>query len=178
MGVEGMRVVEVEVEHDGRLTVWVSTEDADSAVCPGCQVPARRVHERVVTRPADVARAADPVVLVWLKRRWKCGNQACGRATFTESLPQVPSRARLTARLRDHAAHLVGELGVPVGPAAEESGVSWPTAHQAFTEQADAVLGRPLWPVRVLGIDETRRGRPRFLQDPQTGEYVQVKNVD
>ena len=67
---------------------------------------------------------------------------------------------------------------MPVGPAAAESGVSWPTAHQAFTEQADAVLGRPLWPVRVLGIDETRRGRPRFLQDPQTGEYVQVKNVD
>jgi len=112
--------------------------------------------------------------MVWLKRRWKCGNPACGRATFTESLPQVPARARLTARLRDHAAHLVGELGVPVDTAAEESGVSWPTAHQAFTEQADPVLCRPLWPVRVLGIDETRRGRPRFATDPDTGEYVQL----
>lgn len=174
LGVEGVRVVEVEVEHDGRLTVWVSTDDPDCAVCPSCQVPAQRVHERVVTRPADVRRAADPVVLVWLKRRWKCGNEACGRATFTESLSQVPSRARLTARLRGYGAHLVGELGVPVGTAAGESGVSWPTVHGAFTEQADTVLDQPLAPVRVLGIDETRRGRPRFTIDPDTGEYVQL----
>lgn len=174
LGVEGVRVVEVEVEHDGRLTVWVSTDDPDCAVCPSCQVPAQRVHERVVTRPADVRRAADPVVLVWLKRRWKCDNEACARATFTESLSQVPSRARLTARLREHGAHLVGELGVPVGTAAGESGVSWPTVHEAFTEQADTVLDQPLAPVRVLGIDETRRGRPRFTIDPDTGEYVQL----
>jgi transposase len=174
LGVEGLRVVEVEVEDDGRLTVWVSTDDPDCAVCPGCGVPAVRVHERVVARPADVRRGADPVVLVWLKRRWKCGNQDCGRATFTESLPQIPSRARLTARLREHGAHLVGELGVPVATAAQESGLSWPSVHEAFTEQADTVLQRPLWPVRVLGIDETRRGRPRFTTDPATGEYVQL----
>jgi transposase len=172
LGVEGMRVAEVEVEDDGRLTVWVATDDPGSAVCPGCGVSAERVHERVVGRPADVRRGADPVVLVWLKRRWKCQNQGCGRATFTESLPQVPSRARLTARLRDHAAHLVGELGVSVATAAEESGLSWPTVHEAFVEQADAVLDRPLRPVRVLGIDETRRGRPRFAVDADTGAYV------
>jgi len=28
-------------------------------------------------------------VLVWLKRRWKCDNPGCGRATFTEVVPQV-----------------------------------------------------------------------------------------
>jgi transposase len=61
-----------------------------------------------------------------------------------------------------------------VGTAAAESGVSWPTAHEAFIERADPVLARPLWPVRVLGIDETRRGRPRFTTDPDTGEYVQL----
>jgi transposase len=169
-----MRVLEVEVEEDGRLAVWVATDDPGSAVCPGCGVPAVAVHERVVTRPADVRRGADPVVLVWLKRRWKCRNPVCGRATFTESLPQVPSRARLTTRLREHAAHLVGELGVPVAAAAGESGLSWPTAHEAFSGQADAVLGRPLARVRVLGIDETRRGRPRFSLDPDTGAYVQL----
>ncbi len=174
LGVEGMRVVEVEVEDDGRLAVWVATDDPAAAVCPGCGVPAVRVHERVVTRPGDVRRGADPVVLVWLKRRWKCRNLGCGRATFTESLPQVPSRARLTTRLREHAAHLVGALGVPVARAAGESGLSWPTVHEAFTGQADTVLDRPLARVRVLGIDETRRGRPRFTLDPDTGAYVQL----
>jgi transposase len=174
LGVEGLRVVDVEIEDDGRVTVWVATDDPGAARCPGCGALAERVHERVVTRPADVRRGADAVGLVWLKRRWKCGNEDCGRATFTESLPQIPSRARLTARLRDRAAHLVGDLGVPVGTAAEESGVSWSTVHQAFAEQADTVLARPLAPVRVLGIDETRRGRPRFTTDPDTGEYVQL----
>jgi transposase len=130
LGVEGMRVVEVEVDDDGRLAVWVATDDPGSAVCPGCGVPAVLVHERVVTRPADVRRGADPVVPVWLKRRWKCRNPVCGRATFTESLPQIPSRARLTTRLREHAAHLVGQLGVPVATAAGESGLSWPTVHE------------------------------------------------
>ena len=174
LGVEGMRVVDVEVEVDGGLTVWVATDDPGAAVCPGCAVVAERVHERVVTRPADVARASDPVVLVWLKRRWKCGNPGCGRATFTESLPQVPAGARVTGRLRERAAHLVGELGVAVTTAAQASGVSWPTAHEAFAPAADAALDRPLEPVRVLGIDETRRGRPRFARDPATGQRVLV----
>jgi transposase len=174
LGVQGVRVVEVEAEAEdgGRLTVWVTTDDPGSAVCPGCGVCSVRVHERVVSWPADVRRAADPVVLVWLKQRWKCQNPECGRATFTEALPQIPPRARLTGRLRDHAARLVGELGMPVAATARESGLSWPTVHEQFIEQADAVLDRPLWPVRVLGIDETRRGRPRFTVDPDTGAYV------
>jgi transposase len=169
-----MRVVEVEVEADGGLTVWVTTCDPDAAVCPDCGVRAVRMHERAVTGPADVHRGADQVMLVWLKHRWKCQNEQCGRVTFTESLPQVPARARLTERLRDHAAHLVGEVGAPVATAARESGLSWPTVHEAFCGQADTVLDQPLHPVRVLGIDETRRGRSRFTLDADTGAYELV----
>jgi len=172
LGVEGLRVVEVEVEDDGGLSVWVVTCDPDAAVCPDCGERAERVHERVVRRPADVPRGAEAVVLVWVKHRWKCQNEECRRVTFSELLPQVPARARLTERLRDAAAHLVGELGVPVAAAAGESGLSWPTVHEAFCGQADTVLDRPLARVRVLGIDETRRGRPRYAIDPDTGAYV------
>jgi hypothetical protein len=93
----------------------------------------------------------------------------CGRATLTASLPQVPPGVRLTARLRDHAAHVVGDLGVPVATVASESGLSWPTVHEAFVEQADRVLDWPLGRVRVPGIDETRRGRARFTVAPDTG---------
>ena len=50
--------------------------------------------------------------------------------------------------------------------------VSWPVAHQAFARQADPVLGQPLSLVAYLGIDEHRRGRPRWRIDEETGEYV------
>src|SRR5204863_9309386 len=94
LGVEGLRVVEVEIEDDESLTVWVATDDPAAAVCPDCGLRSVQVHERPVTQPGDVHRAGNPVVLVWLKHRWKCRNEKCGRRTFTESLPQVPAGVR------------------------------------------------------------------------------------
>ena len=172
LGVEGVRVVEVDREDDGRVTVWVMTSDPDAVVCPGCQTPAERVHEQVATRPRDLPRGRDPGALVWLKRRWKCDNPGCARKTFTEVVPQVPAGVRLTERLRKQAAALVGEVGASVSVAAGVCGLSWPTTHQAFTNHAERVLSVPMRPVRVLGIDETRRGRPRFTRDPDTGACV------
>ncbi len=172
LGVDGVRVLEVDREDDGRVTVWVGTADPDAAVCPDCRTRAGRVHERVLTRPADLPRGRDRVTLVWLKRRWKCDHSDCARATFTEVVGQVPARARVTERLREHAGDLVGQLGAPVSTAAQACGLSWPTTHQGFIGQADPVLAAPLRPVTVLGIDETRRGRPRFTLDPDTGTWV------
>ena len=51
--------------------------------------------------------------------------------------------------------------------------MSWPTAHAAFIAHADAVLGDPA-PVRVLGIDETRRGKPRWTRDQASGRWVRT----
>jgi transposase len=106
LGVDGVQVVEVDRESDGRVTVWGVTSDPDAAVCPDCQTRAERVHERVVIGPRDLPRNRDPVAVVWLKRRWKCENPGCGRVTFTEVLGQVPAGARLTGRLREYAADL------------------------------------------------------------------------
>jgi transposase len=44
--------------------------------------------------------------------------------------------------------------------------------HQAFARQADPVLGQPPSLVAHLGIDEHRRGRPRWRIDADTGEYI------
>jgi transposase len=172
LGVDGVRVLEVDREDDGRVTVWVGTSDPAASVCPDCRTRAGRVHERVLTRPRDLPRGRDQVELVWLKRRWKCANPGCERATFTEVVGQVPARARLTGRLREHAADLVGHLGAPVSTAAGVCGLSWPSTHQGFTDQVDPVLAAPLGAVRVLGIDETRRGRGRFTRDPDTDTWV------
>ena len=107
-----------------------------------------------------------------MKRRLECREPSCPRKTFTESLVQVPPRCRVTTRLREHAGGLVAGGGRTVAQAARECGLSWPVVHEAFARQADPVLGQPPSLVAHLGIDEHRRGRPRWRADPVTGEYV------
>ena len=55
----------------------------------------------------------------------------------------------------------VGDAARAVAEVAAAHGVSWPTAHRAFVAHADAELAEPQ-PTPVLGIDETRRGKPRW----------------
>jgi len=47
-----------------------------------------------------------------------------------------------------------------------------PVAHEAFARAADPLLGQPPALVAHLGIDEHRRGRPRWRADAETCEYV------
>jgi transposase len=91
--------------------------------------------------------------------------------TFTESLPQLPPRCKITRRLLEQAGCEVRDRGITPAEAARHAGISWPSAHQAFAAAADPVLDEPLAPVTHLGIDEHRRGRPRWMRDPGTGEY-------
>jgi transposase len=169
---EGVEVVEVDVKPGGGRTVWVVTADPAARVCPVCRTASEHVKEQVVTRPADVGYGREQVSVVWVKRRWECRFASCPRKTFTESLPAIPPRCRMTARLRDHAGWLVAEGGRTVMAAARECGLSWPVAQEAFVQHADPLLGQPPSPVAHLGIDEHRRGRPRWRADEQTGEYV------
>jgi hypothetical protein len=130
------------------------------------------VHETVLACPRDVRRAGDRVRAWWVKRRWKCDEPGCARKTFTEWVPQVPPRCRLTRRLREQAGAEVAERGITPAGAARHAEVSWPVAHAAFAAAADPVLEQAPAPVAHLGIDEHRRGRPRWRIDEQTGEYL------
>jgi transposase len=116
-GVEGLRVTDAEREADGSLTVWVVTDHPGAAACPDCGVTAGRVHEQVLTRPRDLRRGLDEVTVAWCKRRWKCGNAECPRVTFTESLPAIGPRYRLTSRLRGLLGAEVAERGCTVAEA-------------------------------------------------------------
>ena len=169
---EGAEVAEVDVEPGGGRTVWLVTADPDARACPGCGTALGHVREQVVTRPADIGYGRDRVSVAWVKRRWECRVASCPRKTFTESLPAIPPRCRMTERLRDHAGQLVAEGGRTVAQAARECGLSWPVAHAAFAAGADPVLEQPPAPVAHLGIDEHRHGRPRFAHDAHSGEYV------
>ena len=87
----------------------------------------------------------------------------CDRKTFTESLPAVPARARLTARLRTRLGECVGDDLMPAAAAARRYGVSDRTAARAFTSYASgqlADLDAGQEPVQAAGIDEFRRGAP------------------
>ena len=56
--------------------------------------------------------------------------------------------------------------------AAAHDGVGWATVHNAFIARVEAPLAAPLPPVRVLGVDETRRGKPVWTRDAGTGRWV------
>jgi transposase len=169
---EGVQVAEVDAEAGGGRTVWVVTADPQAAACPGCGTVSARVKEYVTTCPADLRHGQGQVAVRWVKRRLECREPACPRKSFTESLPAVPPRCRVTARLRGHAAGLVADGGRTVTQAARECGLSWPVVHQAFAALADPVLEQPPALVAHLGIDEHRRGRPRWRIDEDSGEYV------
>jgi len=52
--------------------------------------------------------------------------------------------------------------------------VGWATVHEAFIAHVAAPLAAPAPPVKVLGIDETRRGKPTWAQDPDTHRWQLV----
>ena len=170
-GVEGLQVTDAQALPDGTLEVWAVTGDPAAAACPDCGTVSARLHDTVLTRPRDVRRAGDPVAVCWVKHRWKCGAPGCPRKTFTERVPQVPPRCRLTARLREQAGTEVAGRGITPAEAARHAGISWPVAHDAFAAAADPVLDQAPAPAAHLGIDEHRRGRPRWRIDEDTGEY-------
>jgi transposase len=173
-GVAGLRVTDVEAGPGGVAEVWAVTDHEGAPACPDCGTVSSRVHDVVVTCPADVRRAGDPVALNWVKRRLKCGNAACPRKTFTERCPAVPPGCRVLPRLREQCAAEVADRGVTPAEAARHAGVSWPVAHGAFAARADPLLEQPPAPVAHLGIDEHRRGRPRWRLDEESGQYVQL----
>ena len=113
----------------------------------------------------------------WNNKRWRCREDYCTRASFTETIAQVPARARTTQRLRAQIGAAVGDAARSVTEVAAAHGVSWPTAHRAFVAHAEAVVTEPE-PTRVLGIDETRRGKPSWEHCAETGRWVRVDPWD
>jgi transposase len=171
LGLQGLAAQRVEVDDNGATVVHLSTRDADTARCPSCEQVSTQPKQQVTTRPQNLPHAGRQVKLLWHKKRWRCGNAGCAKRSFTESVPEVPSRARLTRRLRAQAGAAVGDRGATVAQAARDHGLSWPTVMDAVTAHAQAVLPDEPEPVETLGIDETRRGRPRFRFNPDSGEW-------
>jgi transposase len=171
-GMDGVEVTEAERGDDGRLTVWARI--TLPAACPACGTVSESVHQYVTTRPRDVRAFGEKAELFLVRRRMECPGPACPRRTFTESAPQVPPRCTITRRLLEHAGAEVADRGITPAEAARDAGISWHSAHGAFSQAAGQVLSEDPAPVAHLGIDEHRRGRPRWRTDELTGENVQL----
>jgi transposase len=169
LGVAGLQVAWVEDGPDQDRLVHVTTADGAARVCPGCQAVATRPKEGVSSQVRDLLLGGITITLIWSKRRWYCPSPTCERVTFTEWLPQLPPRCRLSSRLRAQLATAVADQGRTVAEAADTHQVSWHTTHEAFAAHTDTALAGEVEPVVVLGIDETRRGKPKWVQDPDTG---------
>ena len=145
-------------------------------MCPRCGVVSTSRKQTVATRPRDIPYGTAAVLLVWHKDRWRCRTDQCPQQTFTESLPQVPPRRRTTARLRASVAHAVAD-NRSVAEVAAAHRVGWTTAQACVDELTAVVLTEPE-PTPVLGIDETRRGKPRWSFDTLTQRWVRVDRWD
>src|SRR4029077_11222604 len=155
----------------GTAVEWVG-------ICPDCRTSSSRSKGWVRTRPRDVKIGADRPLIVWRKRRWLCTNTLCVRKNFTESTPSVPPRARVTMRAKADMALAVLDDDRSVKAVATAYGCSWNTCHDAVIATADPVLAGQPQPVRVLGIDETRRGKAKWETCPDTGVRAWVDRWD
>jgi len=176
-GLPGVQVKRVERLADGTRVVQVATAEQTAAACPSCGVVSTSVKARVSTSPRDIPYGEERIIVRWNKTRWRCREDYCARSSFTEAIAQVPARARTTTRLRSQVGAAIGAAARSVAEVADAHSVSWPTAHRAFVAHAEAQLTEPE-PVRVLGIDETRRGKPRWQRCSDTQRWVRVDPWD
>jgi transposase len=170
-GMDGVEVASVGLDADGVRVVRLVTADEAARVCPGCSVVATRSKGVVLTRPRDCEHGGGRVRVEWLKRRWACREPGCARTSFTEAIAEVPARMRTTGRLREAAGRAVADGGRAVVQSARDHGLSWPVVHREFQAYAESVLPAEPEPVEVIGIDEVRRGKQTWQQDPDTGKW-------
>ncbi len=178
LGLTDIDVDLVGVGADGTRDVRVLTAQAWVGRCPQCSVVSTRSKGWVVTRPKDVKVGPDFPNLLWCKQKWLCRNTSCPRKQFTESVPQIPPRARFTVRAKAEMAAAVLDGWRSVAEVSAAYGTTWNTCHRAVVAMADPVLAKELAPIRVLGIDETRRGKAKWETDPATGVRTWVDRFD
>src|SRR5271169_3289790 len=154
LGLDGFRVLSVD-ETPSEVIVTVETT-ADYVGCLNCGVRAE-AKDRVRVDIRDLPCFGRPARLVWLKRRWRCGDPDCAAKTWTEGTEHIAPRAVLTLRAGAEATRQVGELALPVAVVAKELGVCWWTVMDAVIAHGTPLVEDPdrVGYVRALGIDET-----------------------
>ena len=168
----------IRVEEAGvGLVVHVATVDEGARACPECGVISTTRKDRRLTWPRQLPYGGRSVELRWHKSRWFCAERLCPRGSFTEQVRSVPAGARLTAALRREAGRVVADDGRTVIQAGRDLGISWPTAQAAFEQYAAQILPDQPPATEAVGIDETRRGKPVWRENPETGKWELIADA-
>ena len=154
LGLEGMAVLAVS-ERDGEVEYAIETT-ALVGWCPVCGAQAR-LHDRRPTWVRDLPAGHRAVILVWVKRVWRCVHRACEEQTWTEAHPEIRARSSWTERARRHACRRVGRDGHSVAAVARDFGVGWAAVMAAVVEYGTPLIERAdrVGPVSAIGVDET-----------------------
>ena len=118
-GLPGVRVERVE-RLPGRHPGGARGDRADqtAAACPSCGVFSTSVKGRLTTSPKDIPYGEERIIVRWNKTRWRCREDYCERSSFTETIAQVPARARTTQRLRTQIGTMRGTADLLFSPLA------------------------------------------------------------
>jgi transposase len=154
LGLAGLQVTDVRECEDGALEVEVETVEPAER-CPHCEGAALEIKERPVVAVQDLPLAGRTTFLCWRKRRYRC--RRCGR-THTEGHPGLPTRQRVSARLRARLAARAGAGGAHAEIAREE-GVSRYQVGRALALVAVVAASG----LRRLSLDEAHHRRGREL---------------
>jgi transposase len=138
--------------------LFVTVESTERLMgCRACGTRAA-IKDRDRVELADLPAFGSPVTLVWLKRRWRCGDPDCGASTWTEDRPDIaPARATMTQRAGVWATIQVGRHVHSVSWAAKELGVTWHTVMDAITLWGELLIEDPgrVGATSAIGVDET-----------------------
>jgi transposase len=154
LGLSGFVVLAVS-DYAGELEQAIETT-ADLVGCPECGAVAQ-LHNRRPTWVRDLPSGGRPVMLVWVKRVWRCPQVVCPKQTWTETSEAIGPRASLTRRARAEICRRVGQEGASVASVAREFGIGWATAMAAVREHGRPRVEDPsrLDGVEAVGLDET-----------------------
>jgi transposase len=154
LGMDGF-VLLAAVEIDGELHQLVETE-VSVVGCSGCGSRALSKGRRR-TKVRDLSCGGRPVVVVWAKRLWRCGDADCDVKTWSETSPLIAARASLTERARAEACERVGRDNHAVAEVGRSLGVGWATVMAAVRDYGEPLVDDPgrIGAVGGLGLDET-----------------------
>jgi hypothetical protein len=145
------------VEDTTPLRVHVELR-SPSRRCPDCGA-AGDWKERRRVELVDLAAFGRPVRLVWVKHRWMCRNEGCGRGSWTGQNRRVAApRSGMTDRAGRWATEQVGRNGRTVSEVARELGCDWHTVNDTVLAYGQALLDADadrVGPMTALGLDET-----------------------
>ena len=83
LGIEGLQVIDVRLDADGRRVAQVVTDPELAGWCPQCGEQSTSPTGWVTTRPRDVVIGPDVPILLWRKQKWRCRVFWCERKSFT-----------------------------------------------------------------------------------------------